>query len=94
MVRKENAKFNKEKDDLMKIRIDKLIVKHQNERNNLKQKLDYELNKLQKNRKNELDTLSQKYKNKKQNLENQQKNEKILVTNGNIQKASNIMFKL
>ena len=83
MVRKENAKFNKEKDDLMKIRIDKLIVKHQNERNNLKQKLDYELNKLKK-----------KYKNKKQNLENQQKNEKILVTNGNIQKASNIMFKL
>ena len=49
----------------MKIRINKLIVKHHTERNILKTKLELELGMLHKQRKFGLDNLTQKYKNKK-----------------------------
>lgn len=68
--------------------IDKLILKHQIERNNLKVKLDNEINKLHNQRKVGLDIINHKFRNKKQNMEIQQCNEKNLVSNTNLQRAS------
>jgi len=81
--------MDKEKEEHMKIRIDKLILKHQVERSLLKEKLDLELNRFHISRKSGLETINHKYRNKKQNLENQQKTEKLLVSNNNLQRASN-----
>ncbi len=90
LMAKENSMFAKEKDDKMKLYIDRLIARHQTERNKLKSKLDLDLKVLQKVRKSGLDNINHKYKNKKINLENQQKNEKVLIENNNLQRASKI----
>lgn len=81
-------KFNKERNEKIKIRADQLEHRHHLEKSALKQKLDGEYETLKKMKEDEAQKLIQKFKIRKRELELQQKQEKNLQENYNLANAS------
>jgi hypothetical protein len=92
MEKSENEKYNKERNDKIKIKVDQLIYKQNLEKNALKQKLDTEYEMMKKMKEDENHKIYIKFKNRKADLEAQHKQEKFLRENENMLKASKILF--
>jgi hypothetical protein len=88
MQRNEIEKFNKEKESLIKSKMDKLMRKQSLEKSALNEKNFIEFEIMKKEKEANLDKIIQKYKNKKNDLENQHKTQRLIPTNKNLLKAS------
>lgn len=84
----EIEKFNKERNEKIKVKTDHLAHRHLLERNSQKQKFDAEYELLEKQKGEMLNTAFSKFKNRRLDLEIQQKSEKNLNENDNMLKAS------
>jgi hypothetical protein len=90
----EEEKFNRERNDKIKKKVDFLIKKQQSEKATLREKITQEFEYDRKIKENELEKIIHKYKNKKLELDLQQKQEKNLNENTNMLRASNKYLKL
>lgn len=90
----EEDKFNFEKNQKIKHKVEKLTRKQMLEKNALKEKLNIEYEMLKKEKESDLERLIHKYKNRRLELEIQQKQEKILTENDNLMKASKKILNL
>jgi hypothetical protein len=87
----EIEKYNKDRNEKMKIKIEVLSSKQILDKNALKQKLDIEYDMMKKLKEEEIIKITYKYRNKKTDLELQHKNEKFLGENENLFKKSIII---
>lgn len=92
IVRKEEEKFNKEKSEKIKNKVDKLMKKQNLERTTMKEKFAIEFEMLKKHKETDLERLVNKFKNRKYDLDIQQKNEKLMTENTNMMRASKLLI--
>lgn len=86
--RNEIEKFNKEKESMIKGKMDKLIRKQTLEKNAINEKNFIEFEIMKKEKEANLEKIIQKYKNKKNELDNQHKSQRLVPNNKNLLKAS------
>jgi hypothetical protein len=86
-------KFEKEKTEKIKARTDQLVIKHNLEKNSLRQKLDLEFSELNKKKEEDIELLTLKFKKRKMELELQQNAEKSLHNNPKVLKTSKCRIK-
>ena len=87
---KDEEKWNKEKNETIKLQAIQKSTKHVNEKNVLKKKFETELDLMRKEKESQIQKIEKRFQNKKLELELQQKNEKILNENENLTKKRQV----
>lgn len=90
--RAEEDRFNMEKNQKIKHKIEKLNKKQILEKNALREKLNTEYEMLKREKESDLEKLIHKYKNRRLELESQQRQEKLLTENDSLMKASKFIL--